>query len=71
MLNNKVQNMLNKLIQLFHKKIELPAPVDLTKNSIQDSMDCLKVYIEYTLFDLEATRRENEMLKKKVRELEK
>jgi len=42
----------------------------LAKDSIQDSIDCLKVYIEYTLFDLEATRRENEALKKRVRELE-
>ena len=62
--------MLNKFIQLFYKKVELPAPVDLAKDSIQDSIDCLKVYIEYTLFDLEATRRENEMLKRQIKELQ-
>jgi DNA repair protein RadC len=33
-------------------------------NSLQDSVDYLRVSIKYMLFDLEATRRENDYLKK-------
>lgn len=35
-----------------------------TVNSLQDSIDCLRLSIKYLLFDLEATRRENEYLRK-------
>jgi len=33
-------------------------------NGLQDTLDYLRVCIKYQLFDLEATRRENEYLKK-------
>jgi hypothetical protein len=33
-------------------------------NSLQEALDYLRVCIKYQLFDLEATRRENEYLKK-------
>ena len=33
-------------------------------DSLQESMDYLRVCIKYQLFDLEATRRENEYLRK-------
>jgi len=33
-------------------------------NSLQETLDYLRVCIKYQLFDLEATRRENEYLKK-------
>lgn len=33
-------------------------------NSLQESLDYLRICIKYQLFDLEATRRENEYLKK-------
>ncbi len=33
-------------------------------NSLQESLDYLRVCIKYQLFDLEATRRENEYLRK-------
>lgn len=33
-------------------------------NSLQESLDYLRVCIKYQVFDLEATRRENEYLKK-------
>ncbi len=35
-----------------------------TVNSLQDSIDCLRLSIKYLLFDLEATRRENGFLRK-------
>ena len=37
-------------------------------NSLQDSLDYLRICIKYQLFDLEATRRENEYLKKILNE---
>jgi hypothetical protein len=33
-------------------------------NNLQESLDYLRICIKYQLFDLEATRRENEYLKK-------
>jgi len=38
----------------------------LTKSveRLQESLDCLRVSVKYLVFDLEATRRENEALKK-------
>ncbi|MCG3129107.1 MAG: hypothetical protein CHACPFDD_04016 [Phycisphaerae bacterium] len=35
-----------------------------TVNSLQDSIDSLRLSIKYLMFDLEATRRENEYLRK-------
>ena len=35
-----------------------------TVSSLQDSLDCLRLSIKYLLFDLEATRRENDYLRK-------
>jgi DNA repair protein RadC len=37
-------------------------------NSLQESLDYLRVCIKYQLFDLEATRRENQYLKKMLEE---
>jgi hypothetical protein len=37
-------------------------------NSLQESLDYLRVCIKYQVFDLEATRRENEYLKKLLEE---
>ena len=37
-------------------------------NSLQESLDYLRICIKYQLFDLEATRRENEYLKKMLDE---
>lgn len=41
-----------------HKKLQ--EKID----SLQDSLDYLRICIKYQMFDLEATRRENEYLKK-------
>lgn len=35
-----------------------------TVSSLQDSLDYLRLSVKYLLFDLEATRRENEYLRK-------
>jgi len=37
-------------------------------NALQESLDYLRICIKYQLFDLEATRRENEYLKKLLEE---
>ncbi len=39
-----------------------------TVNSLQDSIDYLRLSIKYLLFDLEATRRENGYLRKMLEE---
>jgi len=38
-------------------------------NELQEKLNDLVVCIKYNLFDLEATRRENEQLKEQIREL--
>lgn len=45
-----------------HKKLEKSV------NSLQESLDYLRVCIKYQLFDLEATRRENEYLRRMLEE---
>ena len=37
-------------------------------NSLQESLDYLRICIKYQLFDLEATRRENEYMRKMLEE---
>jgi len=39
-----------------------------TVSSLQDSIDYLRLSIKYLLFDLEATRRENDYLRKMLEE---
>ena len=40
-------------------------------NSLQESLDYLRICIKYQLFDLEATRRENNYLRKMLEEEDK
>ena len=53
---------LARQVQNSHKKLKKSV------NSLQESLDYLRVCIKYQLFDLEATRRENEYLKKLLEE---
>jgi len=53
---------LAKAAQANHKKLEKSI------NSLQESLDYLRVCIKYQLFDLEATRRENAYLRKLLEE---
>ena len=49
---------LAKQAQNNHKELEKSV------NSLQESLDYLRICIKYQLFDLEATRRENKYLRK-------
>ncbi len=53
---------LAKQAQKSHKKLQKSV------DNLQDSLDYLRICIKYQLFDLEATRRENEYLKKLLEE---
>ena len=74
-----LEDKLNELVKEFggsidpqHKKLaELAKQAQASRkkleksiNSLQESLDCLRVCIKYQVFDLEATRRENAYLKK-------
>ena len=59
---NRKLAMLAKQAQDNHKKLQRSI------NSLQESLDYLRVCIKYQLFDLEATRRENEYLRKLLEE---
>jgi len=50
--------MLAKQAQDSHRKLQRSV------NSLQESLDYLRICIKYQLFDLEATRRENKELRK-------
>lgn len=58
----------NKLVELAKKTHECHKKLEKSINGLQDSLDYLRVSIKYMLFDLEATRRENNYLKKLLEE---
>jgi len=73
----EVRKQLDDIILLFHKtpkakktKESLKKIKSETKNlnSLQEIIDYLRVCTKYTLLDLEATRRENDYLKKLLKE---
>lgn len=53
-----------KLAMLAQQAGESQKKLEKSVNSLQESLDYLRVCIKYQLFDLEATRRENEYLRK-------
>ncbi len=53
-----------KLETLAEQTKERHAKLKKTVNSLQESLDYLRLSIKYLLFDLEATRRENGYLRK-------
>ena len=57
-----------RLVKLVEKTQECHKQLKKSVNSLQDSLDYLRVSIKYILFDLEATRRENSYLKKIIEE---
>jgi hypothetical protein len=80
-----LEDKVNELVQEFgdavdpqHKKLASLAreaqanqkKLERSINSLQESLDYLRVCIKYQLFDLEATRRENEYLRKMLEEEE-
>jgi hypothetical protein len=54
--------MLAKQAQDSHKQLQKSV------DSLQESLDYLRICIKYQLFDLEATRRENDYLRKMLEE---
>lgn len=57
-----------RLEQLAEQTKQRHAKLKQTVNSLQDSIDYLRLSIKYLLFDLEATRRENSYLRKMLEE---
>jgi len=80
-----LEDKLNELVREFggmtnpqHKKLAILAKqardshkrLQKSINSLQESLDYLRVCINYQLFDLEATRRENKYLRDMLEEKE-
>jgi hypothetical protein len=78
-----LQQKLNELVKeiggpadLYHCKLAMLATqtqethkqLEETVNNLQESLDYLRICIKYHLFDLEATRRENNYLRKLLEE---
>ena len=57
-----------KLIVLAQKAQENHKKLEKSVNSLQESLDYLRMCIKYQLFDLEATRRENRYLRNLLEE---
>jgi hypothetical protein len=53
-----------QLQQLAHETRDRHARMKKTVGELQDSLDYLRLSIKYLVFDLEATRRENQYLRK-------
>jgi len=58
----------NRLELLAEQTRERHKQLKETVNSLQESIDFVRLSIKYMLFDLEATRRENEQLRKLLEE---
>ncbi len=63
-----VEPQYGKLAMLAQKASESQKKLEKSVNNLQESLDYLRICIKYQLFDLEATRRENEYLRKILRE---
>ncbi|MHC4572875.1 MAG: hypothetical protein ACYS76_01875 [Planctomycetota bacterium] len=78
-----LEDKLNELVQEFgctadprYKKLAILAKqareshkrLQKSVNSLQEALDYLRICIKYQLFDLEATRRENQYLRKLLEE---
>jgi hypothetical protein len=57
-----------KLAMLAQQASESRKKLERSVGNLQESLDYLRVCIKYQLFDLEATRRENEYLRKMLGE---
>jgi hypothetical protein len=57
-----------KLAMLAKQASENQKQLRKSVNSLQESLDYLRICIKYQLFDLEATRRENKYLRKMLEE---
>jgi len=57
-----------KIAMLAKQAHEASEELKKSVNSLQEALDYLRICIKYQLFDLEATRRENEYLKRLLEE---
>jgi hypothetical protein len=57
-----------KLTQLAQETQDGHGKLQKSINTLQESLDYLRICIKYQLFDLEATRRENKYLRKLLEE---
>jgi len=58
----------HKLAMLARRAHENQKKLEKSVNNLQESLDYLRICIKYQLFDLEATRRENNYLRKMLEE---
>ena len=65
-----VEPQYKKLKQLANKVNSNQKELKKSVDSLQESLDYLRVCIKYQMFDLEATRRENKYLRKLLEERE-
>lgn len=59
-----------KSVQLIKQIQENRKKFEKSLDSLRDSLDYLRVCIKYQVFDLEATRRENQFLRKLLKNIE-
>lgn len=57
------QSSYQKIVNLTRQNYESKQHLKESLNTLQDSLDYLRVSVKYLVFDLEATRRENAYLK--------
>jgi len=60
-----------RLLELAKKTGQSHKKLTKSVERLQESLDCLRVSVKYLVFDLEATRRENEALKKALNDKDK
>jgi len=58
----------SRLLELAKKTGQSHKKLTKSVERLQESLDCLRVSVKYLVFDLEATRRENDGLKKALDE---
>lgn len=59
--------MRDKMLQIIEETRKRHQKIKDNGKIIQDSVDHLRVSVKYLVFDLEATRRENEILRRRLR----
>ena len=62
-LRDLTPEMRDKILDWIRTGKHKAAAIQKSVNALQDSLDTLRVIIKYTVFDLEATRRENQFLR--------
>jgi hypothetical protein len=65
---NNHENEIDKMIRLVQEGLKNQTFLKKQVSTLQDSLDTLRLYIKYLIFDIEATRRENVELRKLLEE---